>query len=483
MTILWSNNASSTVSGSITAVSTSVALAAGTGVIFPQPSGTDYFVATFYDQATKTQYEIVHVTSVVGDVATIVRAQEGTTAQPWNAGDIFANLVTAGTLRNFVQSGAGPAPTSIVYVGVDTSITPNLVICNTVPVPANYAIGMLFNIKINNNNTGPVQLQFNGVAPTTATRTDGSPMVGGNLIASEEMIFIFNGMNFTSMVPPIPQQPPQTTFYVRTDGNDNNSGFANTPAAAFRTISGAMSQIKSRYISQNQITIRVADGLYIDAIWELYSYIASWNIIGNPTNPGNVVVQATSVSSGAYPPYVPTNLVGRPCSSGHSGNITVNGFTFQSYIENVTTYGGGIMFIYNCNFTAPTSGNEAAIIAHAGSTMEVYGTCQYSGAVSAVAIFVAEDGSNMLLGYKDEVSTNPLTFNINGTPIITSATAIASAGGEILVYTPVTVFTGGIPNCKQYTASSAGGISFGGGVTTILPGTQPGVVYPPGWTA
>src|SRR6516164_2816868 len=185
MTILWSNNASTTVSGSITAVATSVALSAGTGALFPNPTGGNYYIATFYDQATKTVNEIVRVTAMAGDVATIVRAQEGTTAKAWNAGDIFANLVTAGTLNAFVQAGTGPANTSIVYVGTDTSATPGLIICATNPVPASLAIGMLFNIKVNNTNPGAVNLQLNGGASVPAMRTDGSAMIAGNIIAGE----------------------------------------------------------------------------------------------------------------------------------------------------------------------------------------------------------------------------------------------------------------------------------------------------------
>src|SRR6516162_8940121 len=170
MTILFANNASTTISGSITAASTTVALAAGTGVSFPQPTGGNFYVATFYDQQTKTINEIIHVTAMAGDVATIIRAQEGTTAKVWNAGDIFANLITAGTLNAFVQAGTGPANTSIVYVGTDTSTDPTHIIAVTNPVPANYAVGMLFNIKVGGSwlagvatNTGTMDLQLNGV--------------------------------------------------------------------------------------------------------------------------------------------------------------------------------------------------------------------------------------------------------------------------------------------------------------------------------
>jgi hypothetical protein len=478
MTILWSNNASTTVSGSITPVSTTVALAAGTGVLFPAPTGTDYFVATFYDQATKTQNEIVHVTNVTGDTATIVRAQEGTTALAWNAGDLFANLVTAGTLRNFVQAGAGPASTSIVYVGTDVSTTPGLIVCNTVPVPANYATGMLFNIKVANTNQGPVQLQLNGLAPVTATRTDGSPMVGGNVVATEEMIFIYNGVNFTSMVPPIPQAPPQTVFYVRPDGNDNNSGFANTPAAAFETISGAIHQIKARYISQLTITVRVADGMYIDVIGDNQTYISSWSIIGNSSNPGNVVINATSTNPAAYPPYVIS--VGGAVVSSEMANISVNGFTFQGYFTCAQGGANSVLSITNCNFTAPTSGGEV-IRAYQNGNVEIFGVCQYTGATPVSCIFAS--GSSVLgLGYDDGVFKQTLVFNIAGTPVITGATAIAQGAGSIGVFNTVVSFTGGIPDCPQYSCSAGGGIAFSTGVTTIFPGTKPGVVTPPGWT-
>lgn len=481
MTILWSNNASTTVSGSITAVSTSVALAAGTGVMFPSPTGSDYYVATFYDQATKTQYEIVHVTAMAGDTATIVRAQEGTTAQAWSAGDLFANLVTAGTLRNFVQAGAGPADTSLVYVGTDTSATPNLIVCNTVPVPSNYAVGMIFNILVKNTNTGPVQLQLNGVAGVAATRTDGSALVGGNLTGSQEMSFIFNGVNFTSLVPPIPQEPPQTTFYVNPSGNDNNSGFADTAAEAFATISGAMYQIKQRYISQGAITIRVDPGSYTDAVMESSSYIAAWDIIGNPSNPATTVINATSVTAAAYPPHA--GQTGASCLVTDQGNVTITGFTFQSYFSNVGTSSGGRLSVYSCNFTAPTGGSGGAISADANGTTAVYGNCQYSGAVAAVGIFEAQRAGTLVLGSYNPIGSINLVFDIVGTPTITDATALSAGAGVMIVYNQAVAFTGGIPNCAQYQVWAAGGINFVGGTTNIFPGTQPGTVTAPGWTA
>lgn len=479
MAILWSNNASSTVAGSITATATSVALAAGTGVKFPTPTGGDYFVATFYDQATKTINEIVHVTARAGDVCTIVRGQEGTTAVAWSAADIFANLVTAGTLRAFVQAGTGPADTSVVYVGTDVSTTPNLIVATTIPVPPSFEIGMLFNILVNNTNTDSTSLELNGLAPVRASRTDGSNLVGGNLHSSEEMIFVYNGVDFTAMVPPVPQSPPQTTFYVRMDGNDNNSGFANTSADAFRTISGGMAMIAARYISQSQITVRVADGLYLDGFVAQTGYISSWNIVGNPTNPGNVVIDATSTNASVYPPYANTGIC---CSAVGSGVLTVNGFTFKGYYGSLFGGYGGTLEALNCNFTATVSG-QCGIEVGAGGSLTLYGNFNYTGATPNVSLFAAQSGGALDIGFFDVYSSHPVVFNIAAGAVFTGATAIGDVSGVITVYDSVTTFTGTVPNCKQYSANTGGGIDFMNGNTLVFPGALPGEIIPPGWIA
>ena len=59
--------------------------------------------ATFLDASTQQTKEIVLVTARTGDVITIVRGQQGTTARAWNAGDIAAQLVTAGDSSGMLQ--------------------------------------------------------------------------------------------------------------------------------------------------------------------------------------------------------------------------------------------------------------------------------------------------------------------------------------------------------------------------------------------
>ena len=102
-TLLFANNASSTLATALVASATSAQLSPGTGVLFPQPTSGQAFYGTLTDAATETLIEIVLVTVVAGDSLTIARAQQGTTAQNWNIGDYFARNITAGDLQNFYQ--------------------------------------------------------------------------------------------------------------------------------------------------------------------------------------------------------------------------------------------------------------------------------------------------------------------------------------------------------------------------------------------
>lgn len=103
MTFIWTNNAQSTIAGSINAAAVSVTLATGTGSRFPNPGAGQQFALTFNDAATGLLTEIVYCTARSGDTLTIARAQEGTVAQSWASGDLVANLITAGTLTALLQ--------------------------------------------------------------------------------------------------------------------------------------------------------------------------------------------------------------------------------------------------------------------------------------------------------------------------------------------------------------------------------------------
>jgi hypothetical protein len=101
---VFSNFASSTLAAPITAAATSLTLAAGTGALFPNPSAGQEFALVLTDAATGTKIEIVYCTARSVDTLTVVRAQEGTTGQAFIAGDLAANVLTAGQSQGFLQS-------------------------------------------------------------------------------------------------------------------------------------------------------------------------------------------------------------------------------------------------------------------------------------------------------------------------------------------------------------------------------------------
>lgn len=111
-TQLFANNAKTVLASGISAVATSLTVTAGTGLLFPVITGSDYFLATLCQLSVtgEINFEIVKVTARTSDVFTIVRAQEGTTALVYVAGDkveLRLTKETMGRLRDFTQAGTG----------------------------------------------------------------------------------------------------------------------------------------------------------------------------------------------------------------------------------------------------------------------------------------------------------------------------------------------------------------------------------------
>ena len=104
--LLFANNAQGNLAGGIDNVATAITLESGQGALFPTLGAGQFFMGTLVDVATGLLREIVKVTGISGDLLTVVRGQEGTTTRAWLANDIFANLITAGSMAVMSQSGS-----------------------------------------------------------------------------------------------------------------------------------------------------------------------------------------------------------------------------------------------------------------------------------------------------------------------------------------------------------------------------------------
>lgn len=94
---LFTNNAVSTLASSIGTGTTSISVAAGEGALFPAPSGGNTFQLTLLTSTggVETDVEIVTATARTGDVITITREQEGTTAVAHGAASVVSLRDTA----------------------------------------------------------------------------------------------------------------------------------------------------------------------------------------------------------------------------------------------------------------------------------------------------------------------------------------------------------------------------------------------------
>jgi len=94
MPVLFTNNASTTLSAGINNSTTTIAIASASG--FPSLSSGKYYFGTI-SNTNNTKIEIVKVTSGTTSL-TVTRAQDGTSAQAFDSGDNFQLRVTAATL-------------------------------------------------------------------------------------------------------------------------------------------------------------------------------------------------------------------------------------------------------------------------------------------------------------------------------------------------------------------------------------------------
>ncbi len=110
--VLYSNNASTSLAAAVTNSATSLTVVSGTGALFPSITNSDYFYVTI-ENASGSR-EIVKATARAADSLTITRAQDGTAALSWNAGDRVDLRITKAMLDD-LKSGPFKAYSEIQY--------------------------------------------------------------------------------------------------------------------------------------------------------------------------------------------------------------------------------------------------------------------------------------------------------------------------------------------------------------------------------
>ena len=116
MAVLFANNATGRLASSVSLAQTTLSLQSGQGARFPSPSGGDWFPITAIKASGAL--EIMRCTSRTGDVLTVARAQEATTALEWAPGDRVELRATAALLSQLRSDATDPIMGRLVPAGL-----------------------------------------------------------------------------------------------------------------------------------------------------------------------------------------------------------------------------------------------------------------------------------------------------------------------------------------------------------------------------
>jgi hypothetical protein len=184
MGFLWSNNASSLLVGSLTAGATSLTVTSGDGVLFPDPSGPDFFQFTII-RKSDLAFEICRCTARASDVfSTILRAQEGTTALAFADGDLVEHRPTAAAMADLATVADLQGAASIYAADVGTA---DAIAATYTPTPT-LGSGLRLMVNVANTNTGPTTFNPNGLGATNIVKYGVSNLEGGDVIAGQTIV-------------------------------------------------------------------------------------------------------------------------------------------------------------------------------------------------------------------------------------------------------------------------------------------------------
>ena len=185
--LLFKNNASTTLSGTITNTQTSITVASSSG--FPAPSAGDYFYATMYEisGASEINIEIIKVTAVSGTTWTIVRGQDSTTGLTRSTTTYIELRYTSAAAALMLQkdnnlSDLGNASTARTNLSLGTMATQS---ASAVAITGGTISGVTIEtldssttIDDNGDPTKKAQFEVSGIA-TATTRTFSFPNASG----------------------------------------------------------------------------------------------------------------------------------------------------------------------------------------------------------------------------------------------------------------------------------------------------------------
>ena len=418
--VLFANNDQTTLAGAITSVALTANLSPGSGVLFPAPATGQYFPMTFVDEATQLLREIVYVTNVTGDVITMIREQEGTTPLAWSAGDIAANLLTAGSMQLMTQTPQIQANAAIYAADTGTANSYAVALSPASPVPK---IGATVYFKALNANTGASTLSLNAGTAYALNAGVGGALVPNAIVAGSFCEAQFNGTAFN---------------LIYATGGIAQS--ATPPVGDVSTSDATTAWVNSLLNGQSNIALTNA------------------NVTLTAAQYGQYILNFTGVLTGNVVVFFPASVTG----TWQVRNSTTGAYTLTLAVVGTP---GSVLVV------GSTAGSNTAVV-YSDGTNVVNGTSAV-GRLINVQVFTASGTYTPTTGTSSIVAEAVGGAGASGgTPATSSSQAAASSGGGSAAYAKgrftsnfsgltVTVGSGGTPGSAGSAGNSGGATSLG----------------------
>ena len=343
---------------------------------------------------------------------------------------------------------------SIVRYGADTGAV-NAMAASCWPPVSALADGMIFEVTpLFTNTSTTVTFAPNGLTPLNVVRWDMSALSIGDVTnkalmayhaATNKFLLLNPARVLTALV-----QPPLTTVYVATTGNDSNPG---TSALPFATLQAAINFL-GQYAAVS-VTINVAAGTYTTTTTNTWSGVISRSAIGN---------WVINCAVGTY--FVSTNTGGRGIGC-FGASVQVYNASCSAYFECYNANSGGQMNLYNCaavNYRSTSIGYSA----YNAGQLSLFGNMSISGTGGGVCFY--SSGSGLFLGYNDGVQLITCTFTFSGTCAFSTVCTVSSGGYVGFYYLATTIVYGTVTGVS-YQCTYNAVLNFAGHGTSYLPGT------------
>lgn len=337
------------------------------------------------------------------------------------------------------------------------------------PAPATLVPGMVLDVAVLTENTGAATLDVNGFGAVPIRTMAGAALQRGDLASIVRLVYsgtvwLLGGGLARSEVPLVPTA--DVVLYVRTDGNDNNDGGANTAARALATIQRAIDVITTRFSTSASFGVRIVlgnPGTYAPAINNRY--------------PGSITIEgggdAYIITSGAIGAGAPASFASR------AGRVTLKGLMLENTTSSGTAFSagalGGFITLDTINFRS---------LLNNPNYMAIY--VVENGVCTCLNQLVVNGGDNVQRQMRALIHTD--TGGIfNGAPgtspctIFIAPTTWAAGAAEAVLssvarFANITMSPSGSFAGPRFNAASGGVIDTSGGGANYFPGSAAGTI-------